>query len=104
MRHETGARAEDGEIAAALLHLLQLIVDDGFAKLVVADLELTHLGSGGGIFDPGNLPVAPVLERFWRRGVMAVHVDNQLAIPPGWRQARSAVASPLCLVSFEFSF
>src|SRR3954453_10775845 len=96
MRHETGARAEDGEIAAALLHFLELIVDNGFAKFIVADLQLAHLGPGGGIVDPRNLPVTPVLERLWRRGIVAVHVDNQFGYPS--RMAADLIgpfASPL---------
>ena len=40
MGHEAGARAEDREIAAALLHQPQLIVLDQFPKLVVANLQV----------------------------------------------------------------
>jgi hypothetical protein len=32
------------------------------------------------------LPVAPILERLRRRGVVAVHVDDHLALLLGWRQ------------------
>ena len=35
--HEAGAWAEDGQVAAALLHLLELVGEDGLAQLVVAD-------------------------------------------------------------------
>ena len=65
------------------------------AQFVVADLQLADLGLGRGILDAGDLPVAPVLERFRRRGVVAVHVDDQLVLPPGWRQTDRSVASPL---------
>jgi hypothetical protein len=34
------------------------------------------------------LPVAPILKRLRRRGVVAVHVDDHLALLLGWRQVR----------------
>ena len=41
------------------------------------------LGFAEGSLDSGDLPVAPVLERFRRGGVMAVHVDDQFVLPFG---------------------
>src|SRR5947207_2568043 len=76
MRHEAGAWTEDGEIDAALLHLLELVLLDRLAQFIVADSQLGDFGHGRGIVDCGNLPVAPVLERFRRGGVMPVAVDN----------------------------
>jgi hypothetical protein len=38
--HEAGARAEDREVGAALLHQLELVGLDGLADLVVADLQV----------------------------------------------------------------
>ena len=38
--HETGARAEDGDVRAALFHQTQLIGLDGFAQFVVADFQV----------------------------------------------------------------
>src|SRR5487761_2593330 len=81
MGHEARARAEDGQIAAALLHLPELVVDDRFAQLVVADLQLAGLGPDRGILDARDLSVAPILEGLGRRGVVAVHIDDHL-IPP----------------------
>ena len=76
MGHEAGAGAEDGEIAAPLLHQLELVRFDRLAKLVVADLEFGDLGRLGGILDAGDLPVAPRLERLGGGGVVAVAVDD----------------------------
>jgi hypothetical protein len=40
VRHETGARAEDGDVRAALFHLGELVGLDGFAQFVVADFQV----------------------------------------------------------------
>jgi hypothetical protein len=50
--HEAGARAEDGEVAAALAHLGQLVQLDGLAQFVVADLQVGRLGHLGGVLMP----------------------------------------------------
>ena len=72
MRHEAGARAEEREVAAALLHQLQLVVSmDSRSSSSLIFRSLT-LASGGRILDAGDLPVAPVLQRLRRRGVVAV--------------------------------
>ena len=76
MGHEAGARAEDGQIASALLHEAQLVRLDQLAKLVVADLELRDLGRLGGILDAGDLPVAPRLEGFGSGRVVPVAIDD----------------------------
>src|SRR5579864_3443899 len=81
MGHETRARREYGEIAAALLHQLELVVGDGVAQLVVGDFQLARPGLDGGVLDSGDLPVAPVLELFRRRRVMAVYVDDHQISP-----------------------
>ncbi len=49
MRHEAGARTEDGEVEAALAHQAQLVALDRFAQFVVADAQLgsaRHLAQG----------------------------------------------------------
>jgi hypothetical protein len=61
--HEAGARAEDGEVGAALLHQAQLVAFDGVAQLVVGDLQLGGFGAqrrGGEVVD---LAFAPVFQR-----------------------------------------
>ena len=77
MRHEAGARAEHGQVAAALFHLRQLVGLDGLAQFVIADLEVSHFGHQGRVLDAGNLFVAPVLERLGRGGVVTVDVNDQ---------------------------
>ena len=81
MSHEARARAEDREIAAALLHQLELVVDDRFAQFVVADLQLVGLWPDRRILDARDLPVAPILERLGSRGVVAVYVDDHFGLP-----------------------
>ena len=76
MGHEAGAGAENREIAAARLHQLELVRFDQLAKLIIADLEFSDLGRLGGVLDPGDLPVAPRLERLGGGGVVAVAVDD----------------------------
>src|SRR6185312_13595378 len=78
MGHEAGARAEDGQIAAPLFHLPELVVDNGLAELLVADLQLAGLGSDRGVLDAGNLSVAPILKGLGRCGVMAVHINDHV--------------------------
>src|SRR5579863_2155156 len=104
MGHEACARAEDGQIAAALLHLPELVVDDGLAQLVVADLQLARLGSGGGILDARDLPVAPILEGLGRCGVVAVHIDDHvisLSVTAAARATRLVPTAGAC--SFDLS-
>jgi hypothetical protein len=77
VRHEAGAGTEDGDVRAALFHLGQLVELNAFAQFVVADLELGHFGHGSRVFDARDLFVAPVFQRLGRRGVVAVHVNDQ---------------------------
>jgi hypothetical protein len=79
MRHEAGPRREDGEVAAAFLHLLELVRDDGFLQLVIADLQLGHLRHLRRVLDAGNLAIAPFLERLGRGGVVTVNVDDHVS-------------------------
>src|SRR4029453_4465800 len=81
MRHEAGARAEQGEVAAALLHLLELVVGDGVAQLIVADLEIAGLWHQRAILDARDLPVAPILQRLGCGGVVAMDVDDHCVSP-----------------------
>ncbi len=104
VRHEAGARAEDGEIAAALLHLLELVADDALAQLVVADLELADLRHRRGILDARDLPVAPILKRLRRRRVVAVHVDDQFSLLPERRPTRSVFSAPLAFPKSQLLF
>src|SRR5579863_5585106 len=96
MGHEACARAEDGQIAAPLLHLPELIVDNGLAQLVVADLQLAGLGSDRGILDPRDLPVAPVLKSPGRRGVVAVHIDDHVISLSVYGGGTGDAAGPTC--------
>src|ERR1700746_1385019 len=86
MGHEAGTRAEDGQIAAALLHLLELIVDDRLAQFVIANLQVTGFWLGGRILDARNFPISPILPSLRRRRVMAMYVDDHLALPRQFRQ------------------
>ncbi|CCD95517.1 hypothetical protein BRAO375_4360016 [Bradyrhizobium sp. ORS 375] len=78
--HEARARREHREVAAALLHLLELVALDALAQLVVADLELGGLRHDRRILDARDLPVAPLFQRLWSRRVMAVHVDDHVSL------------------------
>tara|TARA_R110001583_G_scaffold763_2_gene7036 strand:- start:33762 stop:33971 length:210 start_codon:yes stop_codon:yes gene_type:complete len=48
MSHPAGARREDGQIRAALLLKLQLVIDDGLVNLVIRDINraFSPLNSG----------------------------------------------------------
>ena len=76
VRHEAGARGKQRQVAAALLHQAQLVRDDGLAQLVVADFQVGDARHGGRVLDAGNLRVAPGFQRFGRRGVVAVAIDD----------------------------
>ena len=75
--HKTGARAEDGEVGAALAHQAKLIGLDRFAQLVVADFQVSDFGTQFGRVEVGDLCIAPVLQRFGGGGVVAVAIDDQ---------------------------
>ena len=104
MRHEARARAEDGQIAAALLHLLaagcRRCDSRSSSSLIFNSLAL---GAARRILDAGDLPVAPILKGFGRRGVVAVHVDDHrfiLAGTAGFGGPRcSAVRCPAQIVA-----
>src|SRR5215475_4772568 len=82
MSHEARPRAEDREIAAALVHQPELVLDDRFAQFVVVDLQLAGPWPGRRILDDArDLPVAPVLERLGGCGVVAVYVDDHFGLP-----------------------
>ena len=76
MRHEARARTEDREVAAPLVHQLQLVHLDRFAELVVADRQLGGLRHFSRIPDAGDLPVAPDFQRLRCGRVMTVTVDD----------------------------
>jgi len=75
--HEARARAEQRDVAAALLHQPELVGLDGLAQFVVADVQVCHFGHGRWILDAGDLRIAPVLQRLGGRGVVAVAVDDE---------------------------
>jgi hypothetical protein len=79
--HEAGAGAEDGQVRPTLAHQAQLVLFDAFAQLVVADLQVGHFGHDRGVFDAGNLLVAPVFKRLGGGGVVAVAVDDHGRCP-----------------------
>jgi hypothetical protein len=79
--HEAGTRREDGEVGAALPHLPKLVLLDGLAQLVVADLQFRCLGHQRRILDAGDLAVAPLFQRLGRGGVVAVDVDDHELTP-----------------------
>ncbi|MPN05686.1 hypothetical protein SDC9_152937 [bioreactor metagenome] len=74
--HEAGARTEDGEVGAAFLHQLELVLFDGLAQVVVADLQFAELGCQRRVLEAGDLAVAPFFQRFRCRRVVAVDVDD----------------------------
>ena len=77
VRHETGAGAENRQIATALAHEFELVQLDGLAQLVVADDQFRHFGYAGGVFDTGDLAIPPVFQRLGCSGVVAVAVDDE---------------------------
>ena len=77
VRHEAGAGAENRQIAAALAHEFELVQLNRLAQLVVADDQFGHFGHAGGVFDAGDLAVAPVFQRLGGGGVVAVAVDDE---------------------------
>ena len=74
--HETGARREQRDVAAALLHQPQLVGLDRFAQLVVADLQVGRARHHARVLDACDLLVAPRFQRLGRRGVVAVAIDD----------------------------
>jgi hypothetical protein len=76
MRHEARARAEDGEVEAALTHESKLVAFDRLAQLVVADLQLGWFRHLRRVAKRGDLAIAPRLERLGRGRVVAVDVDD----------------------------
>src|SRR5260221_6733044 len=111
--HEAGARAEDGEIGAALLHQLELVGLDGLADLVIAELQVAGPGGLGRVLEACDLQVAPGAQGRGRGGVVAVYVDDHRMVScvfMGWecvsggvsggvRQAPRRPAAPDCCTS-----
>ena len=95
MGHEAGARAEDRQVAAALLHQAQLVRLDQLAKFVVADCQFRDLGRLGGIRDAGDLPVAPRLQRLGSGRVMPVAIDDHARA--SWSKTSNAEGLPVKL-------
>ena len=77
VRHKAGTRAEQRQVAAALVHQAQLVLFYRLAQLVIADFQVTDLGHHGGVFDTRNLLVAPYLQRLGGGGVVTVTVDDE---------------------------
>jgi len=79
MRHEAGTWAEESQVRAPLAHQLELVAFNGFADLIVADVQLRNLWHLSRILYAGNLPVAPDLQCLGSGGVVAVNIDDHRA-------------------------
>ena len=77
VRHKTGARAEQRQVAAALVHQTQLIEFDRLAQFVITDFQVADFGHQDRVFDTGDLLVAPGFQRFGRGGVVAVAINDE---------------------------
>ena len=77
VRHEAGARAEDGQVTATLFHQTQLICFNRLAQLVVADFQIADLWHDSRVFDASDLLVAPDFQRLGGGGVVAMAVDDE---------------------------
>ena len=75
--HETGTRREQGDVAAAFQHQLELVGANSLAEIVVADFQIHRFGHFGRVCDARHLRIAPILQRLGGGGVVAVAVDDQ---------------------------
>src|SRR6516165_1645223 len=76
MRHKARTRAEDRELAPSLSHQPQLVCFNRFAQFVVADFQVGQFWFFREIPDALDLTIAPVLQRFRSRRIMAMTVDD----------------------------
>lgn len=83
MRHEARARTEDGQIAAALLHLPKLIAFARIAQFGVADLQLGNSWLHRRVADSSDLAITPIFQGLWRCCVVTVGVNDHGDIPVG---------------------
>ena len=77
MRHETGTRRKQRDVAATLSHQAQLVARYRFTQFVVADLQVRRPGHHGRVLDAGNLRLTPVLQRLGCGGVVTVTVNDE---------------------------
>ena len=93
--HEGGTRRKQGDVAAALFHQLELIGFYALAQIVVADVQVSHLGHDRRVLYARNLPVAPVFQSLGGGGVVAVAVDDQThVLSPEFQTDDGTIASP----------
>src|SRR5690606_19983710 len=99
MRHEARARREDRQVAAALVHLRELVSLDRLAQLVVADAQLRSLRRDAAVVQRGDLAVAPVFEGLRRGRVVAVTVDDHSFVPPGPAHTEAGIITSPRMIS-----
>ena len=75
--HETGARAEQGQVRSALFHQTQLIGLNRFAQLVIAYFQVSYFRTELRRIQIGNLCVAPVFQCLRGSGVVTVTINDQ---------------------------
>src|ERR1700736_6505863 len=76
VRHRRSPRRKNGDIGAPLTLQLELRAFQALPDLVVRDVDFAVVGWLPCILQRGDLRVAIVLERLWRRGVMPVTIDD----------------------------